>query len=229
MCQTNSYRNILAMRYASVFATTLLLSGCTTTPPPTQEMSDARQSIEAAENVGANSVAPTQMNNAQKFLTKAQNGIREGNFNQAQRDAVAAKSAAENAIRKSENKKEAPYISDFQPRSNINETNSINSLNASASRYHHYLVLPGDNLSSIAAKTNIYQNQSYWPLIFDLNQSQITDADLIYPGQVFTINLSIQQSKKFRAKQHALQRGHWQLGVRENSDSIYLMQENSSQ
>jgi nucleoid-associated protein YgaU len=50
-----------------------------------------------------------------------------------------------------------------------------------------YRVVPGDWLSKIALKTEIYGDWREWPRIYRANDDQIRDPDLIYPDQVFTI------------------------------------------
>ena len=50
-----------------------------------------------------------------------------------------------------------------------------------------YLVKKGDWLSKIAARREIYGDLSEWPCIYQANQDQIRDPDLIYPNQKFLI------------------------------------------
>lgn len=75
----------------------LLLSGCATSGPPTQEMSDARQALDAARQVDAASHAPETLQDAQSLLSKAEEKLSEGAFAQAQHDALAAKAEATRA------------------------------------------------------------------------------------------------------------------------------------
>jgi nucleoid-associated protein YgaU len=48
-----------------------------------------------------------------------------------------------------------------------------------------YTVVKGDSLSKIAKRE--YGKASAWKRIFDANRDQITDPDLIHPGQVLRI------------------------------------------
>lgn len=50
-----------------------------------------------------------------------------------------------------------------------------------------YLVVPGDWLSTIAAKERIYGNWREWRRIFEANRDRIRNPDLIFPGQVLAI------------------------------------------
>ena len=78
-------------------AASLLLQGCATSGPPTQEMSDARQALDAAHQVDAASHAPETLQDAQSLLSKAEEKLSEGAFEQAQHDALAAKIEATKA------------------------------------------------------------------------------------------------------------------------------------
>jgi hypothetical protein len=87
-----------------------------------------------------------------------------------------------------------------------------------------YTVVRGDNLWDIASYRVIYGNPYQWPLIYKANSDQIKDADLIYPGQVFTIPRDMSASDIEAAVTHARTRGAWSLGVVEESDQAYLSQ-----
>lgn len=54
-----------------------------------------------------------------------------------------------------------------------------------AQRERTYTVVKGDSLSKIAKRE--YGNANAWRRIFDANRDQITDPDLIHPGQVLRI------------------------------------------
>ncbi len=85
-----------------------------------------------------------------------------------------------------------------------------------------YQVVRGDNLWSIAGKQEIYDNPYQWPLIYKSNRDQIKDADLIYPGQDFSINRNPTAAEAEMAVNHAKTRGAWSIGVVEESDRNYL-------
>ena len=80
----------------------------------------------------------------------------------------------------------------------------------------------GDNLWNISGKQDIYGNPYEWPLIYKANRDKIKDADLIYPGQEFTIEHNASQADVDAAVQHAKTRGAWSLGKVEASDKAYL-------
>ena len=85
-----------------------------------------------------------------------------------------------------------------------------------------YKVVRGDCLWTISAKDSVYGNPYEWPLIYKTNQSKIKDADLIYPGQEFSIDRSASSADIAAAVRHAKTRGKWSLGVVEESDKAYL-------
>jgi nucleoid-associated protein YgaU len=50
-----------------------------------------------------------------------------------------------------------------------------------------YTVVPGDFLARIAGYPQVYSNPALWPLIYEANQDQITDPNLINPGQILDV------------------------------------------
>ena len=78
--------------FGLVLVTTGIAAGCTTIP--TQEMSDARQAVQAARELGATLHAPDNLNNAEEHLTEATKALNAGYFNEARERALAAKSEA---------------------------------------------------------------------------------------------------------------------------------------
>jgi hypothetical protein len=85
-----------------------------------------------------------------------------------------------------------------------------------------YNVVRGDHLWGISAKPTIYGNPYQWPLIFKANRDRIKDADVIEPGQVFSIDKSPAGADVSAAVEHARRRGEWKLGATEKSDTDYL-------
>lgn len=66
--------------------------GCTSLP--TQEMSDARQALQAARDAGADTHAPDQLNLAERLLDQATDSLDEGQYSQARELAIGAKQEA---------------------------------------------------------------------------------------------------------------------------------------
>ncbi len=71
-------------------ALAFLASGCASGGPPVQEMSDARQAIEAAREAGAEDLASVELASAREKLLSAEGYLRQRSFRSARRDALAA-------------------------------------------------------------------------------------------------------------------------------------------
>lgn len=90
--------------------------------------------------------------------------------------------------------------------------------------FSSYTVVSGDNLWNIASSSSIYGDPYKWPLIYKANKSKISDADLIYAGQIFDIDQSPSSGEVSAAVNHAKTRGAWSVGAVEASDTAYLSQ-----
>lgn len=53
--------------------------------------------------------------------------------------------------------------------------------------YGKYSVAPGDFLTSIAAKREVYRDGTKWPMIYEANRDLIKNPDLIMPGWLLFI------------------------------------------
>ena len=84
----------------------LTVAGCVTAPP-VQEMSDARQAIEAAEQADAGRVAADTLNAARRFLAEAEQQIQQQAYGPARINAVRAKNRAVLALRSSQSTDDA--------------------------------------------------------------------------------------------------------------------------
>lgn len=93
---------------------------------------------------------------------------------------------------------------------------------APPAQFGNYVVKRGDNLWNIAGSPSVYGNAYYWPVIYRTNQAKIRDADLIFPGQQFSIDQNPSSSDVDAAVRHAKTRGAWTLGKVEASDTAYL-------
>jgi len=77
------------------------LAACVTAPP-VQEMSDARQAINAAEAANAEQLAPESLGDARRFLVEAERQLQEQAYGPARLNAVRAKNRATAALRSSQ-------------------------------------------------------------------------------------------------------------------------------
>lgn len=70
-----------------------VLSGCAVAAP-VQEMSNARQAVQAAREAKADRYAPQDLDEAERLLKKATMELQLGNYNEARTHALAARHAA---------------------------------------------------------------------------------------------------------------------------------------
>lgn len=94
--------NILlnSIKLASLLLVLLLvLAGCAVAP--VQEMSDARQAVEVALEIGAGSLAPTEMRSAEDLLQQAEESLAQKQYGQARKQAQSAREQALIAQKKS--------------------------------------------------------------------------------------------------------------------------------
>lgn len=89
--------NIRSIRFGLIFSAFIL---CSCVSFPTQELSDARQALEAAEAVGASSLAAIEYQEARILLKDADRFIAEGRYELAKKVAKKAKATAMQARRK---------------------------------------------------------------------------------------------------------------------------------
>jgi len=198
--------------------------GCASTTEEATTGADqaaAEAAIAAAKSANAKAAAEGyEWRDTGKLIKKAEKALKAGKYEDAIKLANKAKRQAELAVEQkyreldrlkkqgiiSENKAPAPA----SPAKNVATST--------------YEVVRGDNLWNISAKPSIYGNPYEWPLIYKANSDKIKDADLIYPGQVFTINNNPSTAEVDAAIRHAKTRGSWSLGVVEESDKAYLAQ-----
>ncbi len=196
-------------------------SGCSTNPPM-QEMSDARQSVEAAQTIGAEEHAPDALNSAQQLLSRAETDMQTGAYEEAQIDAVAAREAARQALAITQAKHEASLDAEEQPNEEeiVVAIEPIVEVEVEPPLPAQYTVAQKDNLWEIAAKPSIYGDALLWPLLYKANAGAISDADLIFPGQTLNIERRPSPMEIEAAIKHA-------TSNRDNKhelDTVYLQQ-----
>jgi hypothetical protein len=88
------------LRVVSLLATVASVVACVSAPP-VQEMSDARQAINAAVEANAPRFAPESLGDARRFLEEAEQQIQQEAYGPARINAVRAKNRASQALRSS--------------------------------------------------------------------------------------------------------------------------------
>lgn len=66
-----------------------------------------------------------------------------------------------------------------------------------------YTVRRGETLPQIAARTEIYNDSSLWPLIYRANRDQIRDPKQLWPGQVLKIPRHFSREDALEAKRYS--------------------------
>ncbi len=67
----------------------------------------------------------------------------------------------------------------------------------------NYTVRRGETLPQIAARTEIYNDSSLWPLIYRANRDQIRDPKHLWPGQVLKIPRHFTRDEALEAKRYS--------------------------
>lgn len=80
------------LRNVLVVILLLILGGCAAAP--VQEMSDARQAIQAAKSVGVDENTQSNLVKAQQYLHKAEQALEVGEYSEARHNAIAARQQA---------------------------------------------------------------------------------------------------------------------------------------
>ncbi|MGA9852646.1 MAG: hypothetical protein WBR15_06915 [Gammaproteobacteria bacterium] len=93
-------RQVFTFKRLAALAAALAITACA--GAPVQEMSNARQAVAAAQQMGAEHAAAREMAEARKLLGAAQAALDAGDYGTAREDAVHARNAAVKALRISE-------------------------------------------------------------------------------------------------------------------------------
>lgn len=67
----------------------------------------------------------------------------------------------------------------------------------------NYTVRRGETLPQIAARTEIYNDSSLWPLIYRANRDQIRDPKHLWPGQILKIPRHFSRDEALEAKRYS--------------------------
>jgi len=240
-------RMIFGKQLVPVAMVLALVAGCasTPTPPPEDNMAEVNQAIDAAKA----SIAKAKSLNwiwrdTEKFLKEAEEAAAAGDKATALKLANKARNQGDLAVNQYYLEKakimyqQAAGVSGLNAAQQSTLSEADKAIRNAEGRKAYDLLTPlmtelstaniqyqvvrGDSLWSIAGKQEIYDNPYEWPLIYKANRDQIKDADLIYPGQDFSINRNPSAADSEMAINHAKTRGAWSIGVVEESDRNYL-------
>lgn len=90
------------LRATLVVLGSVFVAACASTPPPVQEMSDARQAVEAAREAGAERYAPQLYRRSVELLAGAQRTLEAQGYTQARNQALGARRLAMEAMKEAE-------------------------------------------------------------------------------------------------------------------------------
>lgn len=189
-----------------------VLSGCASTPKGDGDSmeSKAQAAISAASAaISKAASANGEWRNSKKILGKAKKALKKGDYKKAIKLANQARREGE-----------LGYAQAMAERNSRGQR----FLGGSSGGGGDYTVASGDSLWSISGKGAVYGNAYQWPLIYKANKGSIKDADLIYPGQNFSIDRNASSADIDAAIAHARTRGAWSVGIVEESDLKYLGQ-----
>ena len=201
-----------------------LAVGCASTPDDTgaADQATAEQAIADAKAANAKAKAMgAEWRDTGKMIEEAEAAYAAGDYAKAIELANQAQRQAENAIAQAKAEEERLKAEGALSAEEDSSAQTGAMMSGGADQYE---VISGDNLWDISGKGEIYANPYQWPLIYKTNRDKISDADLIYPGQVFDIDRAASSSDIDAAIQHAKTRGAWSVGVTEESDKAYLAQ-----
>jgi len=224
-----------------------LVAGCASTPPPEEPKENAAvtQAIDSAKAAVAQAKSLDWMwRDNEKILAAAEAAAAAGKDDEAISLANKARGQAELAVNQYYLEKAKTMFAEASAVSGLSDAQQATLADAGTAIQNaegrkaydlltplltelrtanfQYEVVTGDSLWSISAQPDVYDNPYQWPLIYKANRDQIKDADLIYPGQNFTVHRNPSASEAEMAIDHARNRGAWSIGVVEESDSAYL-------
>ncbi|SFD19004.1 LysM domain-containing protein [Thiohalospira halophila DSM 15071] len=215
--------------YAGLTAAILMAAGCAGSPSEGDEttgaesaadraISEARAAIEKADDRGC------LWRDTESILTEAEDAADASEYAEAEELANEALFQAEQGMEQCNEQERL-----FEEGKNIPAEGAADDVSGevmgpavSGSGSGSYTVERGDTLWGIAGMATIYDDPYQWPLIFKANRDRIEDADLIHPGQRFSIRRDYSRAEVEAAVEHARTRGEWSLGRTEQSDMRYL-------
>jgi len=242
-------RTVFGKRLIPVIMAIGLVAGCATPPPaPVQDdKAEVNKAIDAAKAAIARAKSLDWIwRDTEKFLKQAESEAAspEGHKELAIKLANKARNQAEMAVNQYYLEKAKPMFDEASAIQglDVNQTNALADAgrairNAEGRKAYDlltpllaeirsastsYEVVGGDSLWSISGSAETYNNPYQWPLIYKANRDKIKDADLIYPGQVFSVDRNPSAAEVQMAIDHARNRGAWSIGVVEESDRNYL-------
>lgn len=70
----------------------------------------------------------------------------------------------------------------------------------------YHTVMRGETLPQIAARSDVYNDQTLWPLLYRANRDQIRDPGQIQPGQVLRIPRNVSREEIAEGRRYGLEK-----------------------
>ena len=244
--------NPFCRKHLLMMALTLgVAAGCATTPPEPSSAPQAQAATSASQMITDAKAAIAEAKalkwiwrDTQKVLAAAEKAASEGDQDTALKMATKARNEAQLAVNQYYLEKAKVMMAKTEGASGLTAEQSATLRAASAAIANaegrkaydlltglmaelrggmmQYTVIQGDSLWGISGRSDVYNNPYQWPLIYKTNRDKIQDADLIYPGQEFSVDQNPSAADVNAAVNHARTRGAWSIGVVEESDRAYL-------
>lgn len=196
------------LRCLILLVITILLSSCA--KPPHQEMSAAEHMVDRAYSMQAMEFAPTEYVAAKTALNDARQAMQDADYSDAEDSLEFALTHARRAITLTEEGKarraeeEARRASEEKARQAKLAEEAAEEVEAQKPVARpkpkpapkpkpkivpvaNYDVGNGENLWTISAKPQVYNEGLLWPLLYQANRDQIKDPRQIFPGQTLSI------------------------------------------
>ena len=239
----------LPAKYLSLTALVLsMVVGCASQPKQVAEPSGPSPAVTQALDSARASIKNAKAlewiwRDTEEFLKEAEEAAAAGDEAKAIKMAKKAKSQADEAVNQYYIEHAKPLLAELQAYRNLNadqraalQAGATALANAEGKKAYdtlsqlmaelkagniQYEVVRGDSLWGISGKAEVYNNPYQWPLIYKANADKIKDADLIYPGQTFSVDRNPSGAEVDAAVRHAKTRGAWAIGTVEESDQAY--------
>ena len=204
-----------------------LLSSCA--KPPLQEMDAAEYLVERAYSMQAMEFAPTEYTAARTALNDAREAMQDKDYGDAEDSIEFALQHARRAIVLTEEGKakraeeEAMRIREAEERrAELEKARALEAAYREEQKVaprpapkpepkqkpviepaSSYIVGEGENLWTISAQPQVYNEGLLWPLLYQANRDQIKDPRQIFPGQSLSIRRDMTEADLEAARQTA--------------------------
>lgn len=204
------YKRLLTILF---FIFVLLVSACA--KPPVEQLVAARELVAHAYASGASQLAPVAYQYASEALHEAEEHLKHKRYDDAEISLALAKNYSQKAVaqtlkakqKREEEKKAAEQKRLAEEQARVEELNKLREEQLRKKAEEKKLnpivvkkkvpeqpklaakvvVLAGENLQDIAARSEVYDDGFLWPLIYKANRDQIKNPKEIFPGQEFLV------------------------------------------